>query len=133
MAMLDSYPLREARDRTHVFMDTSQFLNLLSPSGNSPSDILKIFHTQSIWLGFTSVLFPLILEWEATLSCRPERLLKQGCGGELSTGGLGSCPRHCSVLSRALLVFPFSPLPTEVSVPLRVSRQRQGHEIENRH
>lgn len=86
-------------------------MNLLS------SDILQNLHTQLIWLGFASVLFLLILKLEATLY------------RQLSTGGPGSCPHHCCMLWRALLIAAFSPLPTEVPVPLGVNRKRQGHEL----
>ena len=35
-------PLREARDRTHILMDTSWILNLLSYSGNSPDGVFVL-------------------------------------------------------------------------------------------
>lgn len=63
------------------------------------------------------------------MSCQPKRLLKQGHGGGPSIGGPGSCPHHSYMLSRILMAASFSPLPTEVSVPLRINRKRQDHEL----
>lgn len=96
-----------------------------------PCDILLILCTELIWLNFASVFSLLTMKWETTLSSQPEGLLEQGHWGGPSTGGPGCCPHHSYGLSRILLAALFSPLPTEVSAPLRINRKRQDHEFNN--
>ena len=43
-------PLREARDRTHILMDTSQVLKLLSQNGNLGTSSCWILFKLAIWI-----------------------------------------------------------------------------------